>query len=1276
MAALCATGADETEFSWNRHVKPEDDDNNFTFPSLVQLFNNTSANINHTKDDDLMALPAEPLPTPEKQIGSAYVAYIPIPMKNSDDDEEYQYEDEEDEEYYDDYEDDEDEDYEYEDEEDEMEYYEDDDEDEDVHRRRWGSKRPPSRTISESRKYRRKYRPRKKSSSSSSSSLRRRKNKRRKRLPKKSRRNQGNGNSVPFLVPLMMVPPENNNEEDEERFSDSRRLQRIRGYRRLNRHYPGRRRHHRYIPQHPHHPRRRFQVQQQQQQQRRRRPFGYNPPPPFPNLHRMPGPPYPGPAPRAPNKPLDQTRIHPSTPEEVFELPPKEFTSGEVMNEDEDDDKSAQSPTVIVVQQPAFNPYMNLLAGSTPEVDEPGIIITSANDESNISKRTGQSVVSIDPSTNVISRIPAPDRFLRPGPPGQRRRLPPPRRGMPPRGRRPVPPVPNNRRNFNRRRNHDPVGQRRSDSDPEESQDFNPTRRNYQDVQGIIDDEFRNKFDGFPPRDFNEMKHPPNIFRRGVPLLTRDDNDSPNTVYVEPPPDYNSVAQDRMDGPPPPPPNKPMIRRPPPKHPGVKIPGVSHPPDSGSIQDIIHHIDRSRVDGVGAAKKRIDLNAQQKRPRPPPPQNKKDFKPFPGQPPVNRRFDFSYDSSFMGDSFGHFGGSYDPSFVEGPKNWDSDSFNPSFFDGNDELPRDNEERYNPDFANPAQDEDDRHANSYDHSLDERLPSREVFDHFDRPGPQSGPPANSRPPFRRPPPGGGGGRRPPPHQRPPRHHFRPPRNNQLHAPENNNHFDGPNHHNNHNNFNYDEDDIYFTPQQHSRPHARPRPYHTPRRPRPYGGGDDFYGQNRPPKKPHHNNDNEYFNHYHENDHNNNNEEEEYNPYNTNHDFGSHSSNEGFEPHPAFPDNPVYRPHENRKPIPPVFQNDVHPDSHSSPPGPDIFDGQKTLYSPFGHRQHHSPFKHKDGPAYTDFPPPNKPADHNSALGGDIFNTVDNLAQSIPNGPPGYQFTNYRPPIGGFEEEHEGLELEDEDPYAVPNRPPPKKKKDKKPIYFHQPSPGVPDILYANIDEDEEVEIEATYTPYRPPNPPPRPPKPSKPKPKPTEKPFLPYRRPPFNLKRPPSIEYNLTPSFKPNHDHDHGEESYENLLNSLNDGDYIIVDEGDEDLLQHHVIPGHGPILEEEIEYDVNKPDGPDYTTATYLDSPLKTNKLPVNIGLDVYPLHGVDELKKKKGRVGNKPHHHQHHNQHDKGNNKHELLLHLNLYSKKPGSGSNPYSFRSPEEDW
>ena len=42
-----------------------------------------------------------------------------------------------------------------------------------------------------------------------------------------------------------------------------------------------------------------------------------------PPLYKQPGPPYPGPNPRAPNKPLDPTIIHPSNQYPIYKRPGK-----------------------------------------------------------------------------------------------------------------------------------------------------------------------------------------------------------------------------------------------------------------------------------------------------------------------------------------------------------------------------------------------------------------------------------------------------------------------------------------------------------------------------------------------------------------------------------------------------------------------------------------------------------------------------------------------------------------------------------------------------------------------------------------------------------------------------------------------------------------------------------------------------------------------------------------------------------------------------------------
>ena len=40
------------------------------------------------------------------------------------------------------------------------------------------------------------------------------------------------------------------------------------------------------------------------------------------------------------------------------------------------------------------------------------------------------------------------------------------------------------------------------------------------------------------------MSYPPNIFKKGVPLLTRDEDESPNAVYIDPPTEY--LSQDEI----------------------------------------------------------------------------------------------------------------------------------------------------------------------------------------------------------------------------------------------------------------------------------------------------------------------------------------------------------------------------------------------------------------------------------------------------------------------------------------------------------------------------------------------------------------------------------------------------------------------------------------------------------------------------------------------------------------------------------------------------------
>ena len=64
-----------------------------------------------------------------------------------------------------------------------------------------------------------------------------------------------------------------------------------------------------------------FNNRQRRPQQNNRRIGLFDGPP----LHKQPGPPYPGPNPRAPNKPLDPTIIHPSNQHPIYRRPGKFF---------------------------------------------------------------------------------------------------------------------------------------------------------------------------------------------------------------------------------------------------------------------------------------------------------------------------------------------------------------------------------------------------------------------------------------------------------------------------------------------------------------------------------------------------------------------------------------------------------------------------------------------------------------------------------------------------------------------------------------------------------------------------------------------------------------------------------------------------------------------------------------------------------------------------------------------------------------------------------------
>ena len=120
------------------------------------------------------------------------------------------------------------------------------------------------------------------------------------------------------------------------------------------------------------------------------------------------------------------------------------------------------------------------------------------------------------------------------------------------------------RRFSNGNKNNRPIGDRRfSNGIPSNG------------IQGAFENEFQNTFQNLPPRPPRVQQNTPDVFSQGHPGDPMPFNPTlpEHTVFVNPPTTTTY---------------KPPIRRPPPKHPGVRVPGVTHPPNSGSIQDIIN----------------------------------------------------------------------------------------------------------------------------------------------------------------------------------------------------------------------------------------------------------------------------------------------------------------------------------------------------------------------------------------------------------------------------------------------------------------------------------------------------------------------------------------------------------------------------------------------------------------------------------------------------------------------------------------------------------------
>ena len=1002
--------------------------------------------------------------------------------------------------------------------------------------------------------------------------------------------------------------------------------------------------------------------------------FKYVPPPPFPNLHRMPGPPYPGPPPRAPNKPLDQTRIHPSSHKEVFKPAPSEPSGVEEKDEkpkkskddeekDEKDDKkdSAQQPTIIVVQQPAVQyPPLNLMRGSYPSVQEIEPIVVNLSpdkaiekheqslnantpyknveSESNISDRSGP--VNTLTSTNIISKVPPPDRFLNANfPPriANRRYLRPPHRRLPNGHTRrgPLRRIPlhrdtlvHNRIQGSGERRHSgeiieeidleeepikilrrPPGIIEGKQDGEETTDSNPfmiNNKDYKDVQSIIDEEFQNEFEGFPPRPKNSISYPPNIFKTKS-ILSKNDDDNPNTVYVEAPPTFFRT-EDNLNIEP----KSHPIRRPPPQHKGVNIPGVSHPQDSGSIQDIINKIGR-RKDGPA----NHNMNTRRK-------------------PPLKRHDDYNH--AFVDGIPIRNPDSYDSSFVNQGPTRGEDSYDGRFVEGNVHL-LDNI-HYNPGFEGSQDD--------YDYEDNNDLP-----------------PLNS---------------------------YKPPRRKPLKLPPS---------------------------------HPKPSPPSEPYKPinyRPPIGHppkSNFESAKVQPKQPYQP---KKVNYNHQSNIGHNHER-----------YPSLSAE-----HPQFPKSPYsHEDEDDHDVLKPVFQDTLaNPPGPDIFGNSQLNKDHSPFGSKTGSAKFNSPFSsdfagvpggrgvmHKISQLSQTIPSgppgyqtvqnrPKKPKYQHTDLGNPINpseyalfaqppQNVDELytTKNINNlkNRPDFQVKNKRPsidynltPPNSHEESHG---FEDDDEVIT--------------TYYDMNGNVIPadSVLLQGLthDDHEESHVDhehhGQYGPggghgqHRPSHPGPRPHKPSHPELKPHfgQRP-KPHHRPNQHRPQPPVPQHNdyqhfqdeALPHYHDTHDavtkppslstEDYGHDSdyYKQRPEGLPEFDSYLHGGKPKPKAKNKYkfrpfgtkAPEHPPQFNypsQNYEPDDHfmRPDGPDYTTATHIgdgiplvgDSLKGKSKKPVNIALDVYPMteHEVIKRKREKGRHGT---------------NKHELLLHLNLFSKKPAGSA------------
>ncbi|TRY80441.1 hypothetical protein TCAL_13337, partial [Tigriopus californicus] len=371
------------------------------------------------------------------------------------------------------------------------------------------------------------------------------------------------------------------------------------------------------------------------------------------------------------------------------------------------------------------------------------------------------------------------------------------------------------------------------------------------------------------------------------------------------------------------------------------------------------------------------------------------------------------------------------------------------------------------------------------------------------------------------------------------------------------------------------------------------------------------------------------------------------HNSGYDHDHDNNNDDYN-HPDFPKNPVFRPPQSTV-IPPVFANNVRPESFSSPPGPDIYDGNGQLYPPdtSGEVIEHFEYKPANRPTYQPTSPPKpvppppvhyRPPSNFDTISQGIFNKINNLSNRIPNGPPGVHkppqvltdtySQNDKPEVNMFpvppESVHQGTHADNTKYHNHNNH---------NPTYHH------PEQHHHNL---------------------------------PTQRPTVVYHNQHNDIYLPAEHDYKYNnanvydPSHKPSFDvHNHKPETTEIYTPNNPHGPNTYVEytsiPGNNHAYQnpsHHETLGHRPAVP--LDYDPTRPDGPDYSTGTgYLEdklfdaAPSPPKSHPMSIGLDVYPMDGTSKQGYPRG------------SSHD---NKHEVLLHLNLFSKKPLDETNSVS--------